>query len=192
VPQYPIAAASTIRRHQPHELAAFLESEVIDRDTIDEPSDRCRATPRADAELADIVADLPEGTLTEIVVAMQEWLARARGRSAFATESSNRAKAMLERIGARRDRLAPQANRVQQVADGRPVHADVRTERRTRRHGADPRNASQHVDPAKPNAGTTPRRDLPSGPPSGGLRASHSCIATTISVSVPSGRSATM
>jgi len=83
VPQYPIGDGFHDPAHHPDELAAFLRSDVIDRDTI-------RSTFRAmqgysgaqTPELADVVEQLPEGTLVEIVTAMHALLAHARRREA--------------------------------------------------------------------------------------------------------------
>jgi hypothetical protein len=79
VPRYPIGDGFHDAAHAPDELASFLRSDVIDRDTIRATFDSMRDYSGAQTpELADVLDDLPAGTLSEVVTALHSQLARKR------------------------------------------------------------------------------------------------------------------
>jgi hypothetical protein len=74
--RYPIGTGFHDPLHQPRELAAFLASEVFDRGAIEEAFDSMRGYSGAKTpELADVVGQIPEGTLAEVVRGMHSLLA---------------------------------------------------------------------------------------------------------------------
>jgi hypothetical protein len=83
VPEYPIGTGFHDASHQPDELAAFCRSHIVDRAAIDDAFTSMQGYSGAKTpELADVVHEIPAGTLAEVVCSMHARLAHARMSSA--------------------------------------------------------------------------------------------------------------